>query len=235
MMINRILIFTGLVILSMGIAMLVHSSSLQIYTDKDEFRKNAYDPDRTKSFHKIRKEYLTPKIELEDYGITFVVTGAFILMISFIGIHRLRTPNKKWWIKVLGILAALLTSFGYARYIILEAYRGAYPLWGDSIAIPLALTPVILIILSGWVALNLIGIRGDFKTNVLIFPFRFNHLNYWYVIILLLTIMMTLSVIFYGDFWQVFPGFLWIYFYTSILLGRRQAKMEKIKMIVPSV
>lgn len=131
------------------------------------------------------------------------------------------------WIVIIGILAALLINIGYIEDLRTELHRGSFPHWGDTLAIPLMATPFFLLLSLGWLALNSLGMKRAFKTKVSIFPFKTDNLNYWYLIILLLTVLLTILMIVAGDFWQVLAGFVWMYFYISILAGKRMAKIEK--------
>jgi hypothetical protein len=232
-MINRLLHIAGLIILIIGIVLIIKSISYQRYTNEkvyqDKYMELTGDIGDSEKFYKLREEYLTPKFDLENYGITSIVLGLGILTISLIGLDRLKTPSKKIWIVIIGIIAALITNVGYVGDLFLEMSRDSYPHWADSLAIPLMGVPFLILISLGWVGINLIGIKGDFKTRVLIFPIRFDNLNYWYAIILALTIIFTVWIIIDGYFWQVLSGFLWIYFYLSIMIGIRQMKIDKIK------
>lgn len=232
-MINRVLQIAGIIILIIGIGLIIKSTLYQRYTNEkayqDKYMELTGEEGDSEKFYKLREEYLTPKFDFENYGITSIILGLGILTISLIGLNRLRTPSKKIWIVIIGIIAALITNVGYVGDLFLEMSRDSYPHWADSLGIPLMGVPFLIIISLGWVGLNLIGIKGDFKTGVLIFPIRHDNLNLWYTIILALTIIITLWTILDGYFWQVVSGFLWIYFYLSILIGIRQMKIEKIK------
>jgi hypothetical protein len=232
-MINRILQITGLIILIIGIVLIIQSISYQRYSNEKEYQDKYMeltgDKGDSEKFYKLRDEYLTPKYDLENYGITAILFGIGVLIVSLIGLNRIKTPNKKIWIVIVGIFAALLTNVGYVGDLFLEMYRDSYPHWADSLGIPLMGVPFLLLISLGWVGINLIGIKGDFKTGVSIFPIKFDNLNLWYSIILALTIIFTVWTIIDGYFWQVLSGFLWIYFYSSIMLGIRQTKLDKIK------
>ena len=112
---------------------------------------NFDDENVNEKFYQLRKEYLTPKIKLEDYGITFILTSIPFLLVSLIGIDKLKTPNEKIWIVIVGILAALITNAGYVGDLFCEMYRDSYPHWGDSLVIPLMGIPFLLLMFLGWV------------------------------------------------------------------------------------
>lgn len=222
----------GILLLVVGISFLYMSTTYERYTNKEEYQSKYMQlkdgENRTLQFYELRSEYLTPKFELEDYGFTLSLLSIPFVLISIRGIGKMRTLNKKSWISAIGIFAALLTCSGYVCELFFEMGRDSYPYWADSLAIPLGGAPILLIVSLTWVALNLIGLNGDFKTGVLIFPLKFDNLNYWYLTILILTTVVLALEIIAGNFWQILSGFLWIYFYLNILTGLRQARIERI-------
>ena len=220
--------FFAIVLMGTGVFMLFHSSSLEKYSNEQEYRNKyqelIYSENKSTEFYKLRSDYLTAKFKLEDYGLTLILTSIPLLLIFIIGIENLKTPSKKIWLVIIGILAALTTNIGYVGDLFLEYNRESYPHWADSLLIPLMGVPFSIMMCLGWVAL-LIGITSDLKTNILIFPFKIKTLNYWYLGIWLLTIILTITVIIEGHFWQVLSGFLWVYFHTSILVGSKKTKI----------
>jgi hypothetical protein len=120
----------------------------------------------------------------------------------------------------------LLSIIGYIGDLHLEMLRGSYPHWADSLGIPLMAVPVLIILSMIWIGLNLIGLREPFKTGVRVYPLKRGTYNAWYLSILIITVMLAVVLVSEGYFWQVIPGFLWIYFYISILLGRSCAFMK---------
>jgi hypothetical protein len=222
----------SLIILLAGFVILGLSFKYDRYTNEQEYNDKYLaltGENMNEQFYALRDEYLTPKFNLENYGISFILTGSILSLLAFIGFDKLRTPKKKRCIIIIGIIAALLSNIGYVGDLFLEMYRDSYPHWADTLAIPLMGVPGLILFSLIWTGLNLIGLTGAFKTYVPVLPFRISHVNYWYLIILIVTISLTVFVIVTGYFWQVISGFLWSYFYLSIMLGIRQAKIEKIK------
>jgi uncharacterized membrane protein len=222
----------GLGIIIIGLGLLGLSQTFERYTNEEEYNEKymslSGQENASEKFYELRKEYLTPKIDLENYGITLTITGTIFLILSIIGFRNLRTPRKKVWIVVIGIVAALFTNVFYVGDLFLEMYRESYPHWADSLAIPLMGVPFLIIVSLTWTGLNSIGISGDFKLGVPLLLIKLNNLNYWYASILTITILITILTIVTGYFWQVISGFLWTFFYLSILAGRREAKIAKI-------
>jgi hypothetical protein len=231
---NKLLQLIGFIILIIGMALIIISYSYPIYSNEkvyqDKYMQLSGEEGDSEKFYKLRDEYLTPKYKLENYGITSIIIGFAILTISFIGLNKFKTPNKKIWIVIIGIIAALLTNLADVGDLYLEMHRGSYPHWADSLGIPLMAVPSFIVISLVWVSINLVGIIGNFKTGVTIFPIRLENTNKWYLVILFLTIILTVLSVISGDFWMVFPGILWTYFYLSIILGKSVAKVENISL-----
>jgi hypothetical protein len=108
----------------------------------------------TAAFHAARKEQLTPKFALEDYGFVFLEISALLLFASrkwrvkdIQDVAELLTPTKSSLIFILGLLGAVTTVAAYVSSIFLDFSRGAFPPWADSIVIPLISTPFLLLIL----------------------------------------------------------------------------------------
>jgi hypothetical protein len=155
-------------------------------------------------------------------------------ILSFVGFKKLKTPNRKIWIILLGLSAAILSNIAYVGDLFLEMYRESYPHWADSLAIPLMGVPVLIFVSLLWVGLNLIGLLGNFTLNVPLFTFNAYKSDYYYIAISSITLLLLIFAIVTGYFWQVIPGLLWVYFYLAILLGRRETRIEaekKLKLI----
>jgi hypothetical protein len=216
------------ILLAIGILLFSYSFKFNRYTNEQEYNDQYMSltgPSDSEKFYELRDKYLTPRFRLQDYGLTFFFTGLILLFLSY----KVKTPSKKFTIILVGFAAALLSNIAYVGDLFLEMYRESYPHWADSLGIPLMGVPVLTILAFIWVGLNLTGMSEPFKTGIQILPLRKDNLNKWYLSILIITILLTLIVIVVGYFWQVIPGFLWIYFYTSLLIGKRGAIIEKIK------
>jgi len=236
-MINKFIKIFGLSIIVLGLLLSIASLMYNRYTNENEFQEKllALDDsggDNSEQYFKLREEYLTPKFVLENYGITSIILGSIILVISIIGVSKVKTPKTNIGIIMLGLLAALLTNLGNVGDLFLEGYRESSPPWADSLGIPLMSIPLFFIISIGWVILNLIGMKGNFQTNINIFPIKFKHLNIWYSILIVISIIITVWLIIYGSFWLILPGFLWIYFYISLMLGIRESKLNEDETII---
>lgn len=218
------------IIIVIGLVIFGYSLTLKPYTNEDEYNSKYLKisgENRSELFYDLREEYLTIKYPLADYGLTTVIIGLILLFIRFKGWSEIKTLPSKNWISSIGFAAVLTTILCYVGDLFNEYSRGSSPHWADSLGIPLMSVLPMFLVLTIWYGLNLIGLRGDFKANVPISSFRFSSINYWYLIISVLTLVLIILMIVDGYFWMLIPGFLWLYFYISILIGRRTAKIEK--------
>ncbi|HET9571277.1 MAG TPA: hypothetical protein VFP20_07725 [Bacteroidales bacterium] len=224
---NKILLITATALIVIGFAFWGYTKSLDRFTDETAYNEkyiaiDSSDKDASEQFHKLRDQYLTSKFDFENFGFTFITTGFVLLIAGLIGLKNLQTPPKKYLIVLIGLVATIVTCTAYVGDLFLEMDRGSYPHWADSLAIPLMSIPAIMLMLLIWTGIILIGIRNPFATGVKLFPLQLKKTNKLLLIILILTVIILISVICVGYFWMVLPGFLWGYFYLSILLGRRK-------------
>ncbi|MFK5895118.1 MAG: hypothetical protein QM504_18040 [Pseudomonadota bacterium] len=174
----------------------------------------------------MRDKYLTNKYRYQDYGVTFIILGVFIAVLMRSGWSGFSAPNAKWKISLLGYSAGILTGAGYIGDLFLESFRGSYPHWADSLGIPLMGVPIITFIFIGWAAIHMLGMSGKFESGVTISNMGLNGLNLWFSFVAVITALIVSLCIYDGFFWFVTPGLLWLYFYLSILAGRKIANKK---------
>ncbi|HIP47677.1 MAG TPA: hypothetical protein EYG92_01745 [Lutibacter sp.] len=175
------------------------------------------------AFYALREKYLTNRFQYQNYGVTLLSLGIFLMFLTRKGWKNISSPNTNWKIFLLGFSAALLTTVGYIGDLFLEFARGSYPHWADSLGIPLAGVPVSFMIFFGWAAVNMLGMNGKFNAGVSISNMGYHNINWWYAILAFVTTLITSLCIYDGFFWLVLPGVLWLYFYLSIMAGRKAA------------
>jgi hypothetical protein len=221
----------GIILTVIGILLIGYSVTLKPYSNLEEYEQKylALDGDnKSEQFFELRKTYLTEKYQFEDYGLTSIVLGIYMLIFFFKGWRLFKIPNHKSKIGLIGIIAVLISVFGYVGDLILESSRGSYPHWADSLGIPLMTeVPLMFIILLIWFALNLIGLKKPFKTGGLVSNLNIKSINYWYATVLVLLLIQSISLIFYADFWSTAAIMLWNYFHLSLLVGRREGVIEE--------
>lgn len=220
------------IIIGIGLVIFGYSISLEPYTNEIEFDEKCMaltGDDRSAQYFDLREQYLTSKYVLVDYGLTITNVGLILLILYYKGWSEFKTPKSKGNIMGLGVFAVLITTMAYVADMFTEMARGSSPPWADSMGIPLMSVPPIFILLLIWSGLNMIGLRWGFETGVPFSNFKFKKINYWYLVISILTLVIVFTVIIEGTFWMIIPGCLWLYFYLSLLLGRQTRKTNKIK------
>ena len=219
----------GLTLLMIGMGMIIYSSILQPYTNTEQFYEEMSslidEENKSQRYRQLRESYLTPKYALENYGLIAVILGLYTLVLIPKDWQDFQSPRSKWIIGVIGLLAVLLTIGGYVGDLFLEATRDRYPPWADSLGIPLMSVPFLFWSFLGWFAVNLIGLKNPFRTSVSIQEFKIRSTNYWYLALIVLTAIITLILMYEGDFWWTAAGIMWIYFYLSLLLGRQKERI----------
>lgn len=225
--------YIGVILVLAGILLFRYSTTLEPYTNEEEFNEKYLaieGGNKSRKFYELQKEYRTHKYSYENYALTSIVLGIAIFIIGFNGVNNTTMPKSKTTIVLVGLLAVLMTVFAYVGDLFLEMHRDSYPHWADSLGIPLMGTPGIFIILLLWYFINLNGVWKNIQYGVPVSSFRLNNLSIWYTFLLALTLFITISSTFFGDFWIVSAGICWCYFYFSILIGRRAYNMDKIKL-----
>ena len=204
-----------------------YSLTTPAYTNKVEYEEKyiAIDWQKVGSrvasdrFYELRDEYISNKYKIQDYGFTLLILGTASLII-FRKEKPTNTPSSKTKIALIGFSAALLTTAGYVGDLFLEFYRGSYPWWADSLGIPLMGAPILAFIFTGWAAINLLAMNGKFKAGTAISFCQIKGTNYFYLILLVVTALITLLCAIEAYFWMVLPGLFWLYFYVSLWAGR---------------
>ena len=221
---------SAIILILSGLSLLGFSWPLEPYANQKAYEPAYYALEgehKSQQFHELRALYLTKKHTLENYGLTLIILGVFSLLLFFKGWNNFKIPKNKLSIAIIGISAVIVTAFGYVAELFLESSRGTFPHWADSIGIPLASVPIMVVLLCAWFALNLMGLLKPFKTGGLVKCLKMNNINYWFLFILSITVLLTLILIFRGYFWMVTAGILWSYYYLCLLVGRRDGITEK--------
>lgn len=183
----------------------------------------------------IRDSQLTLKFTLQDYGLTALT--AFFALWALQGIYRvrrmrnlamIRIPVRRRTVLVLGLAAAFLTTSAFVVSLFLDASRDAFPPWADSLGIPLAGAPFILLSLiaiavSTWIIgtaayLPAGSLRQAFVPNT-------SPRSVWLVVLgapLLLCAVGVAITALAGDFLFLAPSFLWLAFFAFVFAARQR-------------
>ncbi len=217
-------------IIIISILSIAYSFAVPAYTNEDKYQEMYMAIDvrelgsriASDRFHENRDKFLTHKYLFQDYGATFLILGIASLLL-FGANKPVTAPSSKLKIALVGFTAALFTVIGYVGDLFVEAFRGSFPWWADSLGIPLAGAPVLAFIFICWVILNLIAMRDPFKAGAPISFGKIRGSNYFYLLLLLATALIVMLCVAGAYFWMVLPGVLWLYFYASLWAGRYAA------------
>lgn len=202
----------------LGICLFGYSLSMKPYKDEDLFKKKYMElsSGQSKEYFELRDSLLTSKYWIQDLGITFFSIALLIGFLFKLGQHSFRSPKSKPGFIFLVICLPFITVFGYVFDLIQGMHRQEFPHWADSLGIPLAAAPILLIILLVWSFLHLLFLNGsEVKAQKIVF---LKARNYWLVFLSALTTLLLVICAFYGQYWYAFPGVLWLYFYLSLAL-----------------
>jgi len=217
--------YIGLFFIVIGAGVFSYSTTLNPYSNEEEFNDkyqkiNLDDDDKSEQYHQLRDAYLTDKYTYEDYGLTFLAAGLGLFIIFLKGWEKLTTPNDKWTIRIIGIIAVIANTVGYPYYLLMQSSRDSYPWWADSIGIALGGFIPIFILGLIWYGINSMSLKLDFQTGVRVESLSNQKINKWYAAVLFITLGYTVYSIVRGDYLFTIYGFLWGYFYLCLLAGR---------------
>jgi len=178
---------------------------------------------QSEEYWKLRDEMLTPKFQLEDYGITLAAIALAVFLVTRKGQVRLQSPNSRKALVALAIVLPFLTVGGYI-FDLLQAFdRGEFPHWADSMGIPLMGAPIQFIILLVWSLAHLSFLRGGYQPAASLVQAVSLKANWWLLFVSVVTALLALLCVALGQYWYAIPGTLWLYLYLSLGAGRRVA------------
>jgi hypothetical protein len=188
------------------------------YRDQREFdrRYSAIDPKlagASSAYQNLRAEFLTSSAQYQDYGITSMLVAGLCLLAGYGRKAVVWLPISRWGISGAGVVASVVTTFTFIGSLFLDAARGEFPWWADSLGIPLMGVPFVFGALLGWVSLNV---------GVFVMPWGME-VKWWQQIrrfgvgagLVALVGLLLLSV-FRGDFWGLIITAVWMFFYAAM-------------------
>lgn len=103
------------ILLVVGAALLSYALTLSPYKNEALFmeRYMAMSAGQSEDYWKLRDEMLTPKFQLEDYGMTLVAIVLAVVLIARKGRIQVRSPSSRTTFVGLSILLPFLTVGGY--------------------------------------------------------------------------------------------------------------------------
>lgn len=234
-MTDRILRIVAYLLLAAGCAMMTVSASMKPYSDSTAYTNAVAQIDAQKSgvaaadvqFDRARKEYLTPKYDVMDYGTTSIILGAVLLLTGVVGVRRVRAPRRAWAVGAVGLAAVLVTVAAGIAELHIASVRGALPQWADSAAIPLSADLILGGVLLAWVLINLAGVRGECSWGRPLCNISWSKGGMAFAFLTTVVAGLLLWYIGEGNPWFTATLFVWLYFYLSIMAVRSGAKKSK--------
>lgn len=159
----------------LGSALIGYAASLPTYKDEKIFleRYMNMSPGQNQEFGELREEMLTPKFQVQDYGITLLAVASAVFAATRRGRLHLLTPKSPGTLIAVGIGLPILTVGGYVFDLMLAFGRGEFPHWADSMGILLMGAPVLLVLLFVWTIAHLCFMhRIDYFSTSLILACR---------------------------------------------------------------
>jgi len=212
----------------LGSALIGYAASLPTYKDEKLFLEQYVNMSRgqNREYRELREKMLTPKFQIQDYGITLLAVALGVFAATRRGGLHVLSPKSRGTLIAVGIGLPLLTVGGYVFDLMLAFDRGEFPHWADSMGIPLMGAPVLLVLLLVWTFAHLCFLLHiDYFSTSLIQAFSLKA-NWWLLFIAALTALLVLLCTAFGQYWYAIPGVLWLYLYLSICAVRRVAKCE---------
>lgn len=211
------------ILLSIGAALWFYAFTLSPYKDEALFmeRYMSMSVGQSEAYWQLRNEMLSPKFQLEDYGITLVAIALLTFLVARNGELLFRSPSSRKSLVVLAIGLPFLTVGGYAFDLLQAFERGEFPHWADSMSIPLMGVPIQLIALLVWSLAHLSFLRGGYRPSTPLMRAVSLKSNWWLLFVSSATALLALLFAALGQFWYAIPGLLWLYLYLSLGAVRR--------------
>lgn len=206
------------ILFASGLALIGYALSLPPYKDERLFQAQYMSLSAVQSteYSRLREEMLTPRFQLEDYGITHIALALPVFLACRRGSLHVSSPKSRASLAALGLALPFLTVGGYVCDLLLAFGRGEYPYWADSMAIPLMGVPILLVLLLVWSLAHLGFLRGDHYSPAPLILALSLKTNWWLLCLSASTALLVLLCLAFGQYWYAFPGGLWLYFYLSM-------------------
>jgi hypothetical protein len=215
----------GAIAIVLGLALFAYALTVPPYKDEKRFmeRYMALSADQNKEYWALRDEMLTNRFRYQDYGVTLVAAGLISLFAFRRGVARIEAPRSRGRMIGLALALPFLTVAGYVIDLMLAFGRGEFPHWADSMGMPLAGVPFLLVLLLAWASAHLLFLGGAYKDGAALKEALSRHANWYLLAISALTGLAVGFAAFSAQYYYALPGVAWLYFYLSLSAGRRSA------------
>lgn len=213
------------ILLVIGAALWGYALTLSPYKNEQLFmaRYMGMSAGQSEEYWKLRDEMLTPKFQLEDYGVTLAALAVALFLVTRKGQVQLCSPNSRKTLVALAIALPFITVGGYVFDLFQAFDRGEFPHWADSMGIPLMGVPIQFIILLVWSLAHLSFLRGAYQPATPLVHAVSLKSNWWLLFISAVTAILVLTSAAAGQYWYAIPGAFWLYLYLSLGAVRRVA------------
>lgn len=210
----------GTILIILGIILVGYSLTLEPFTDIDVFMEKymSMTHEQSTEFFKLREDMLTPKYRFQDTGIMLILCTSVVMLLLKVSNGKIQSPKKKSSFIILSIALPFITVSGYIFDLFQAMDRIEFPHWADSLGIPLLGAPIQFAILLIW-SLAHLGFVKNVKSQSLSFEIIKN-LKPWLIFVSSITFIIILMSAYYGQYWYVFPGLIWLYYYLSLGANR---------------
>ncbi|MFZ3088895.1 MAG: hypothetical protein WA123_12615 [Methylotenera sp.] len=213
------------ILLVVGSALFSYALTLSPYKDEKLFmeRYMSMSNGQSEQYWKLRDEMLTPKYQLQDYGVTLTSIAIAIFLVLRNGKVRIQSPKSRKTLVAVAITLPLLTCGGYVFDLLQGFDRGEFPHWADSMGIPLMGVPIQFVILLVWSFAHLAFLRGVYNSSIPLTHDVSLKANWWLLFVSAITAVLVFLLAAAGQYWYAVPGVLWLYFYLSLGAVQRVA------------
>jgi hypothetical protein len=202
------LIGSGLVIVSLFMEPFYYSFEIDLYNSTH--------------YYESRSDALTPKYNLQDYGITLMCIAAVLLLYRLI--NGFKAPSSWIGFVLIAIAAPTLLTVAGVFSLIQDMERREFSPWADSIGIPLMGMPVIFVCSLIWSIIHLgFLIKIPLRKNIAINTFSIRNANPWLLLVSILTSVLLFESAISGDYSYMLSLAVSLYFYLSLLFVRQHA------------
>lgn len=216
--------YAFLVAALIGATLLIIGMQMPAYKDEARYQSAymAIDPqseDASTKFSELRRNSLTNRYLLEDYGVIFLSLGAIGGLVLRRKERKIHSPKSGAHIAALGLLSAAVTTLGLTAYLFVGLSRGDYPYWADSAGIGIAAVLFSATLMFVFATLHLPLLRRGFAADQRV-SLQPSIKSWWLSLMTVLSLVALAVSILQADPWTV-PGLaLWAYFFASLKSGR---------------
>lgn len=213
----------AIVLLVAGNVMVGVALGMKPYTDEAQYTQSvsALEPGQSSLYAQIRDEFLTPKFPLTDYGVTLTVCAVLL----FVATYLKKSPRNKYTLLAVGLCAVVAQFFGGYAYLMVQAGRGEYFHFADSLSIPLMFGVVMMAVSLLVVVGTAVPMFFRFHGGEQFTSGGFGRVNITYFVLALLATVALVTFAATSAYELMPAAALYVYYFASlsVAVGRRVA------------